>query len=108
MSLAFDHTRDHLISEKEAASLVQNFRMKSRADDHHASAFNRSAFEKLLAQPGAQGIRIYRAQHADGSPTMVMVAVDAAGEDIQGPSAMYMQNTTDCPPFCAKTGFTKG
>lgn len=107
MSHAFDSVRDHSIPKKEAVSLVKNFRAKAEAGAHHASAFNRSAFELLLAQPGAEGIRIYRAHHEDGSPTMVLVAVDAKGEDLQGPAALCMQNTTDCPPFCGKLGLTQ-
>ena len=105
---AFDPARDHRISRKEAASLVQNFHARAEAGTHRASAFNRSAFEHLLAQPGAEGIRIYRAQHEDGSPTMVMVAVDANGVDLDSPEATYIQNSHDCPPFCAGSSLSAG
>lgn len=64
----FDPTRDHRITREEAASLVRNFQTQAKEGAHRASAFNRSAFEQLLAQPGAAGIRIYRAHHTDGSP----------------------------------------
>ena len=101
MSDAFDPTRDHRITREEAATLVQAFQSGAEAGDHLASAFNRSAFEQLLVQPGAAGIRIYRGQHADGSPTMVMVAVDAAGTDLDEPTCIFVQNTQDCPPYCA-------
>lgn len=105
---AFDPARDHRISRKEAASLVRNFHARAEAGAHRASAFNRSAFEQLLAQPGAAGIRIYRAQHEDGSPTMVMVAVDANGMDLDSPEATYIQNSHDCPPFCAGSSLLTG
>jgi hypothetical protein len=98
---AFDHKRDHRITRDEAASLVKGFQSTAKPGEHRASAFNRSAFEHLLAQPGAAGIRIYRAQHADGSPTMVMVAVDENGVDMDTKESVFAQNTTDCPPFCA-------
>lgn len=104
---AFDATRDHRISRKEAAGLVLNFQARMDAGEHFASAFNRSAFEHLLAQPGAAGIRIYRAQHEDGSPTMVMVAVDAKGVDLDDPSCMFAQNSHDCPPDCAGSSLAK-
>ncbi|HCZ33911.1 MAG TPA: hypothetical protein DHV93_10945 [Holophagaceae bacterium] len=99
-SLSFDASRDHRITREEAASLVQAFQSHAAAGEHRASAFNRSAFDQLLAQPGAAGIRIYRACHRDGSPTMVMVAVDAKGVDIDSPEATFVQNSHDCPPFC--------
>lgn len=97
---AFDANRDHRISREEAASLVQTFQSKAEAGEHRASAFNRSAFEQLLDQPGAAGIRIYRARHEDGSPTLVMVAVDAAGQDLAAKDGMFIQKGTDCPPYC--------
>ena len=97
---AFDTTRDHRIPRAEAASLIQAFQAKAEAGAHRASAFNRGAFEQLLAQPNAAGIRIYRAQHKDGSPTMVMVAVDAKGEDLAGTKNLFVQWGTECPPFC--------
>ncbi|WP_306589662.1 hypothetical protein [Geothrix sp. 21YS21S-4] len=98
---AFDSARDHRITREEASELVKAFQSKAKTDEHRASAFNRSAFEQLLAQPNAAGIRIYRAAHKDGSPTMVMVAVDQAGQDLVGGEAIFIQNGTDCPPFCA-------
>jgi hypothetical protein len=97
---AFDPKRDHRITREEAVSLVHNFQAHAKEDAHRASAFNRSAFEQLLAQPGAAGIRIYRAKHKDGSPTMVMVAVDINGVDMDAPKAVLVQNSWDCPPIC--------
>lgn len=97
---AFDPARDHRITREEAAGLVRNFHAQAATGAHRATAFNRSAFEQLLAQPGAVGIRIYHARHADGSPTMVMVAVDANGQDLAAADSTFIQNGTDCPPFC--------
>lgn len=104
---AFDPTRDHRISREEAAGLVLAFQAGAGPGTHYASAFNRSAFEQLLAQPGAAGIRIYRAQHEDGSPTMVMVAVDPEGVDLDAPACVFAQNSHDCPPDCAGSRLSK-
>jgi hypothetical protein len=103
MSAAFDPTRDHRITREEAIGLVQTFHAQAGAGAHRASAFNRNAFEQLLAQTGAAGIRIYLARHGDGSPTMVMVAVDVEGKDMVGAQSVYIQNSTDCPPLCFGT-----
>ncbi|MDP1832581.1 MAG: hypothetical protein Q8K67_11025 [Geothrix sp.] len=107
MSDAFDPTRDHRITCEEASSLIRRFQTKAKKGAHRASAFNRGAFEQLLAQAGAAGIRIYRARHKDGSPTMVMVAVDAKGVDMDGAEAICIQNAHDCPPFCAGSRLSK-
>jgi hypothetical protein len=103
---AFDAHRDHRISREEAASLVQAFQSKAEAGEHRASAFNRSAFEQLLAQPGAAGIRVYRARHEDGSPTLVMVAVDAEGQDLAAKDGVFIQKGTDCPPYCVSQSWS--
>ncbi len=100
MTAAFDSARDHRITRDEAAGLIGAFQAQAAPGAHLATAFNRSAFEQLLTQPGAIGIRIYRAQHADGAPTMVMVAVDASGQDLASAEATFSQNGQDCPPFC--------
>lgn len=97
----FDPKRDHRISRDEAASLIQAFQAQASTTALRAMAFNQSAFQQLLTQPDAAGIRIYLGQHADGDPTLVMVAVNAAGEDLAGPGAVFAQVGTGCPPFCA-------
>lgn len=97
---AFDPTRDHCITREEATSHIQAFQDHAKAGTHRASAFNRSAFEQLLAQPGAAGIRIYHAQHKDGAPAMVLVAVDSKGVDLNSTGAVFIQNGFDCPPVC--------
>ncbi|WP_243302007.1 hypothetical protein [Geothrix oryzisoli] len=97
---AFDANRDHRISRAEAASLVRTFHSRAEAGEHRSSTFNRGAFERLLDQPGAAGIRVYRARHEDGSPTLVMVAVDATGQDLATLDAVFIQKGTDCPPYC--------
>lgn len=96
----FDPNRDHRISRDEAASLIEAFQTVASPGSLMAMAFNRSAFEQLLAQPDAAGIRIYQARHDDGAPTFVMVAVDAAGEDLASSEAVFAQSGSGCPPYC--------
>ena len=56
------------------------------------------AVDKILAQPGAVGIRYYYAQTDDGNPTLVLVGVDAKGQDMQ--TGVIMERGVLCPPFC--------
>jgi hypothetical protein len=60
--------------------------------------FARSAFDKILAQSGVVGIRYYYAQTDEGNPTLVLVGVDATGQDIQ--TGSIMERTFPCPPYC--------
>lgn len=105
MQAPFDPARDHTISQAEAARWVGSFQAAAGEGDHLSTAFNRTALDKLLAQEGCAGIRVYRALHEDGTPTLVMVGVDAAGEDLAGPQAVFIQNGTNCPPFCAQASW---
>jgi hypothetical protein len=101
--LTFDPAQDHRIPMDEAAHLIQAFQAQADPTTHRATAFNRSAFDQLLAQPSAVGIRIYRALHDDGSPTLVMVAVDAQGQDLAAADAVFAQNGGNCPPWCVSS-----
>lgn len=96
----FDLSGDHRVPREKAAGLVKAFQSTAKAGEHRATTFNRSAFEQLLAQPDAAGIRIYRAQHENGTPTMVLVAVDQNGQDLAPEHASLAQSDHDCPPWC--------
>jgi hypothetical protein len=96
----FDIRRDHRIDLNEAVDLVHRYQASVPAGSHLASAYHTSAFRTLLSQPGCEGIRIYRALHEDGSPTLVMVGVDLQGQDLKQDEHAFMQNTSDCPPVC--------
>jgi hypothetical protein len=101
----FDPNRDHRITREEAADLIQAFQVRAKEDAHRATAFSRQAFEQLLAQPHAAGVRIYQAQHKGGSATLVMVAVNAQGQDLADHHAVFIQRGTDCPPNCGATSW---
>jgi len=60
---------------------VANFQ-KNNPKHTHAFYFGCELFENLLKEPGCVGIRIFYAQDDDGSPKMVLVGVDAKGNNI--------------------------
>lgn len=82
---------------------------------HHATAKERSEFVPngkgfnhisfhgesvrwLLSHPGCAGLRIYPGK-CKGRDTLVLCAVDAAGNDIQ---TVALQAGHPCPPFCGQ------
>lgn len=90
---------NHVVTLDVAARYVQNFRNNPVAPAIKGGYFGRNIFDKILAQPGAFGIRYYYAAKDDGSPTLVLVGVDSAGNDIvQG---VIGEVTLPCPPFCS-------
>ena len=78
---------NHQVDLGTAIRLIKNrkanLQASSSATQINGGFFARSAFEKILAQPGAVGIRYYYAQNDDGTPTLVLVGVDAKGQDMQ-------------------------
>lgn len=52
----------------------------------------------ILDQPGCIGVRYYRALNADGDPSMILVGVDQAGDDMT--AGLLLDGIFLCPPFC--------
>lgn len=95
-----DH--DHAIALQRAADLTRRHRAeqdpRKRGMDH-PYAFRREALDRILSQPGCEGVRFYPAQHEDGSTAIIAVGVDSAGNDIL--AGDMMQDSFICPPFCS-------
>jgi hypothetical protein len=59
---------------------------------------DRGIVDEILAQNDVQSLRFYLAITADGAPTLVLVGVTSAGQDIhRGVIAEYV---LPCPPIC--------
>lgn len=98
----------HRIDLKEAVELTARWR-KNHPDGFKCARFERGAFDRLLDQPGAVGIKIYMGEKKDGAWTFVMVAVDKENRDMVGKNAtgLYAEEGGDiedqadpCPPDC--------
>jgi hypothetical protein len=77
-----------------STNLTTNARTTKTAS---GGTFARSAFDKILAQPGVVGIRYYFATKDNGNPTIVLVGVSSQGLDM---AATIMEGSVDCPPWC--------
>jgi hypothetical protein len=96
--MALPEKRDHRIPLNDAVELARQHR-KDHPKEPKAHFFHREAFDALLKQPGAAGIRIYRGKGKGGEHHLVMVAVDGTGEDMTT-GATIMEQDLPCPPFC--------
>jgi hypothetical protein len=97
---------DHRISLDAAARATARHRAAAGAGRGNAPpgrpagpyGFHAEAFERILSQPGCVGIRAYPAAHEDGTPSLVLVGVDADGNDM---TAGHLANDPwQCPPLC--------
>ena len=97
----FKGDENHVVTLDVAARYVQNFRNNPVAPTLKGGYFGRNIFDKILAQPGAVGIRYYYAAKDDGSPTLVLVGVNSTGDDmVQG---VLGELTIPCPPICGSS-----
>ena len=97
----FSGREDHAITLDEARALVRRQRAHQRAmggRDPLCEFFGRAALERILAQPGCAGIRIYHGRNDKGLHTLVLVGADGTGSDqLDGTIA---EEGFPCPPTC--------
>ena len=91
-------SRDHRIPLQAAAALTRRYR-DADPGAQRAGMFPRDVFEQLLAQDGCSGIRIYYGREADKKSALVLVGVDAEGNDMTAGELAEFQ--FPCPPYCS-------
>lgn len=104
------------ISLYNAVELTQRYRKAAPASEH-GGFFWGDGIRELLDQPGCVGLRYYHGLNASGNYQVVLVGVDANGEDIVkaprppkgaaasvqsafGGDAVLLDQHWPCPPFC--------
>ncbi len=93
----FTGKEQHFISLAEASLLTRKYRASAGRGTVKGGFFSRSIYEKVLGQKGCLGVRSYFAALNDGTPTLVLVGVDEAGNDmIRG---VLGDDAFPCPPF---------
>jgi len=94
--------RDHRIPLAAAAALTRRHREaaggRTAAEGEHGGMFPRDAVQRLLARKGCEGLRIYYGRAEAGTPVLVLVGVDADGNDIAG--GEILEWSFPCPPYC--------
>jgi hypothetical protein len=96
--MPFPPAKDHRISLQAAAALTRRHRATPGAAKERAGMFPREAYDALLKQEGCRGIRIYYGRSVEGEMSLVMVGVDADGNDMT--SGEIMEESYPCPPIC--------
>lgn len=90
---------NHIVAMTDAQRYIQNYRNNPVVPANKAVYFERNIYDKILAQPGCVGVRQYFATNTAGSVTLVLVGVDAKGNDIV--SGVIGEGGMLCPPYCA-------
>ncbi len=90
---------DHLISLADASELTANFRNAQTDDYIKAEYFGKNAILSLLKQDDCIGMRVYYGQEIDGVKKLVLVAVDANGNDLV--NGVILDKGFPCPSYCS-------
>jgi len=87
---------NYTITLQEGIDWTTNFRNQN-PNSVKAYKIDQAEINEILAQPGAAGIRTYMGIDNSGNEKLVMVAVDANGNDIL--NNVY-DHAEPCPPTC--------
>jgi hypothetical protein len=79
--MSFTGHEDHSIPLSTAAEWTANYRESMPQGAPIANFFGRDAIEEILAQNGCVGIRIYYAINDQDKPNLILVGVNADGND---------------------------
>ena len=93
--------RNHRITLKKAAQMTRGYRRQfARAKAGlQPSAYSREILDAILRQKGCKGIRFYPGAGRGGKISLLMVGVDAKGNDLY--DGVVGDVPFHCPPFCS-------
>ncbi len=100
--MAFPPRQDHKIPLAEAAAITKRYRDGVAKGAEIAQMLPRAVYESLLKNPKVHGLRTYYARATDGKPQVVVVGVDADGNDLLEDGDIF-ERGFPCPPFCSST-----
>jgi hypothetical protein len=98
---SFPGAEKHEVTLSDAMKYVQNFRKANPEAKIKGGSLNRAIFDKILAQPGCEGIRFYYAKMEDSSSTLVLVGISAEGTDMT--KGVIAERIMPCPPMCGNS-----
>lgn len=96
--MAFPPARNHKVSLEAAAALTKGYREIAPQGTPLGSLFPREVFERLLAQPGCAGVRIYYGRNDRREHELLLVGVDTMGDDMT--AGELFDFGLPCPPYC--------
>lgn len=96
---------EHRISLETAVAMTSRLRSQDQKRLPISETFDRTAFDRLLAQPGCAALRIYYGMDEAMQTRAIIVGVDEKNEDIlptpENPAGEIVDISKLCPPFCA-------
>ena len=85
--MAFDGTEGDQISLQEASTMMQNYK-NANPNSTHAQFMGKEIIGQILAQSGCVGIRSHFGINTNGVLQLVIVGVDANGNDMMSSASI--------------------
>jgi hypothetical protein len=86
------------ISFQEAQDIIKTSQRIVASKIVIAQYFGKDIVDKILAQPGCVGVRMYYGKHANGKAGVIILGVDKYGKDIS--TGVLAMPSWLCPPYC--------
>ena len=90
--------KNQSISFQETIGLIKTYERIAASDAVIAQYFGKDIVDKILAQPGCVGVRMYYGKHANGKRGVIILGVDKYGKDIV--TGVLAMPAIVCPPYC--------
>ena len=103
------NTTPHAISLSEAIDLTTRFRANRTPNLALSETFDKNSVLAMLSVPDSTQLRIYLGEKATGEICSVLVAADAAGNDLLPPisssldavgDVLILEDAIRCPQLC--------
>ena len=93
--------RSHRLTHAAARRMRERFlrRYRGKAAPIQPGVYGRGIFDRILAQKGCVGIRLYPGVDEDGRLTTLIVGVDGEGNDML--AGIIGDMPWRCPPYCS-------
>ena len=96
----------HIVTLTKAAEMTERYRRNVPVNgtgdflQKLGGSFDKDAIEELTAQADFNGLKFYFAFNDNNEITVVLVAIDARGDDIIGTGSIILDHALGCPESC--------
>lgn len=97
--MTFTGNENHDIPLSEASAWTKNYRDVNPPDVVIGHYFGKAAIISILSQTNCVGMRIYYALDDNGVKQLILVGVDASGNDLY--NGLLAERSYNCPPQCS-------
>lgn len=92
---------DFKITLEDATKWIKNWRTNLPKEPAKAHLIQKQALLDVMAPADVVAVRAYMAIDEDGVQKVVLVGVDANGQDLIDDSHILVDKSKPCPPYCS-------